>query len=136
MASGIAELRETAATRLAALTAAKRWDEVGELIARVEPLAEETPILAPTMAQARGLAAAAQGKRADAVEALRQAVAGFERIGHRFLMARAREALAELVGDDEALALHRDALAIYEELGALPHAVRVRSSLAGMNAAR
>jgi len=78
-------------------------------------------------AEARSLVAA--GDREGGVAALRSALEAFDRLPDVFEAARTREALAEAV-PAERDALLRAALATYEELGAAPHAARVRALLA------
>jgi class 3 adenylate cyclase len=124
------ELREVAGTRIDALAALQRWSDVRALMERVRPFLDTTPLLEPITERAEAQARAAAGDRAGAVEGLRRAAAGFERLKHPFELARTRELLAEHVDPDEADTLRRAALGTYEALGAAPHVARVQSLLA------
>lgn len=129
-AAGPAELRDVAGTRIEALVALRRWDELREFIDRVKALVDETPLLKPVIDRAQGIALAAEGQPGRAVDALRSSVAGFERLKFPFEVARTQEALADLVDPGEARTLREAALTTYEALGAVPHSARVRSALA------
>ena len=79
--------------------------------------------------RAEGRSLIAAGDHDGGVAALRSALEAFDRLPDVFEAARTREALAEAV-PAERDALLRAALATYEELGAAPHAARVRALLA------
>ena len=77
---------------------------------------------------AEGLARIASGDRVGGQELLRSALAGYERLGVVFEAALTKERLAAVAPKTEASRLRREALTTYEQLGAAPHANRVRST--------
>src|SRR4051812_3915386 len=87
-------------------------------------------LLGPWCDRAAGLAAAAEGNRREAEEALARALRTFDELGARFEAARTREQLAGLRPPDDARTLLSAALRVYEELGATPSADRARALLA------
>ena len=129
-AAGPAELRDMAPAMIEALVALGRWDELGAFVDRVQPLANETPLLEPLIARAEGSARRSKGDAAGAASALRTAIEGFQRIKYPFELARTQEQLAPLADREESRELMDAALATYEALGAVPHAARVRSARA------
>jgi hypothetical protein len=114
---------------LDALVGMEDWDALRSFLPEARQRAAQLALASPGIDRAEGLASAAAGDVARAVELLRGAINGFDRVSP-FEAARTREALAAI--DPE----HRDellsaALATYERLGAKPHAARVRSAAAG-----
>jgi hypothetical protein len=117
------------AALLDALVGMEDWDALGSFLPEARRRAAQLALASPGIDRAEGLASAATSDPARAVELLRRAIDGFDRISP-FEAARTREALATL--DPE----HRDellsaALATYERLGAKPHAARVRPATRG-----
>ncbi len=123
------ELRNVARTRIEALVALGRWNDLDAFIGRVKSLVDEMPLLIPVIDRALGMALCAKGQRGPAIDALRSAVSGFERLKSPFEVARTQEAIVDLVEPAEARALLEAAVSIYDTLGAAPHAARVRSAL-------
>src|SRR6266508_2596541 len=100
----------------------------------VLPLArrlDEIPFAHAVSARAEGLVLAATSDKASGVRFLRGALQGFEVIGDSFESARTREMLAGLIEAEEREAFLAAALSAYEEMGARPHAERVRHELEG-----
>ena len=115
------------AAMLDALVDLEDWEAVAAFLPDLRSRAAGLAIAGPGADRAEGLAAAASGDSHRARELLRAAVTGFDRISP-FEAARAREALAGVDRGDRDRLLG-EALAIYERLGARPHADRVRSAL-------
>jgi hypothetical protein len=86
-------------------------------------------LIQPACDRAEGQAHAATGDRTAAEALLRQALAGFQRMGVVFEAALTSEQLAAIALDrDTARLLGNQALAIYEQLHAIPHAERLRAA--------
>jgi len=85
-------------------------------------------LLPPACDRAEGLAHAQAGRPAEAVRALRRALARFERLSVPFEAARTREHLAALESPTAARPLLEVALSAYERLACAPrqHALRAR----------
>jgi class 3 adenylate cyclase len=118
---------------LDALIALEDWDALRAFIPQARSRAAELALAGPAIDRAEGRAAAAAGDKHRAREMLRQAIEGFDRLSP-FEAARTREALAAIDAGPRATLLAA-ALARYEELGAKPHADRVRAGLATRPAA-
>ena len=86
-------------------------------------------LLAPACDRAEGLAHAQAGRTREAAQALRRALAGFERLGVPFEAARTRERLAAVEPPGAARSLLEAALATYERLGCAPRERAVRARL-------
>jgi class 3 adenylate cyclase/tetratricopeptide (TPR) repeat protein len=103
-------------------------------LASILPLArrlDEIPFVHAVCDRAEGLVRGAAGDSAGGVRLLLAAVQGFEAIKGPFESARTRELLAGLIEVEDRGAFLAAALAAYEELGARPHAERVRGELEG-----
>ena len=112
---------------LEGLVALEEWKQVEEFLPGARSLIAATALLAPVTDRAEARLRAQQGDREGAATLMRRAVSGFDRLRVPFEAARARQELAELAPGD-AVALRAEALAIYERLGAAPHAERVRAA--------
>jgi class 3 adenylate cyclase/tetratricopeptide (TPR) repeat protein len=140
-------IAESAFARHRAAGETEPWDRplLGVIEARVAsedfaglgsvlPLArrlDEIPFVHAVCDRAEGLVLAAAGDTAAATALLRSALQGFEAIRDPFESARTRETLAGLIEVEDRGAFLAAALAAYEELGARPHADRVRAELEG-----
>jgi hypothetical protein len=111
-----------------AAVALERWDTLAAFLPQARRSASALALVGPACDRAEGLAHAAAGDRSAAEGLLRRALAGFRRMGVVLESALTTERLAA-VPDGEAARLRADALALYELLGAAPHADRVRAVL-------
>jgi hypothetical protein len=113
---------------LEALVALEDWPSVGEFLPLARARVAGNALLAPACDRAEGLARAQAGRPAEAVRALRRALAGFERLSVPFEAARTREHLAVLESPTTARPLLEAALSAYERLACTPrqHAVQAR----------
>jgi class 3 adenylate cyclase len=115
---------------LEALVALGDWDALTAFLPQARTFSNALALVGPTSDRAEGLARAAAGERADAEELLRNALAGFANLGVVFETALTKEALAGVVAESgDGARLRSEALAVYEQLGAAPHAERVRAQL-------
>jgi class 3 adenylate cyclase len=105
------------------------WERVEEMLPIARRLVGASALLGPLADRAEARLRVHQGDRDRAATLMKGAIAGFERLHVPFEAARTREELAELTPAD-APVLRAEALAIYERLGAAPHANRVRAALA------
>ncbi|HEX9634740.1 MAG TPA: adenylate/guanylate cyclase domain-containing protein [Candidatus Limnocylindria bacterium] len=119
---------EAAAAALDGLEATEAWDELREVIPRLEKLRQGYPMLDALAERAHGRTLFASGDADEGVAALRRAIAAFDRIPVPFEAARTREALAEAV-PAEANALLEEAIGVYRKLRATPHLERAESRL-------
>ena len=117
-------------TILEALTALEDWESLRERLPPARRLVEAILMLGPACDRAEGLMAAATGEKARANQLLERAVEGFERLGIPFEAARTVERLAGVVPPGQAAVMRQKALALYEQLGASPHAQRIRADVA------
>jgi class 3 adenylate cyclase/tetratricopeptide (TPR) repeat protein len=121
--------REAAQAALLALEALEDWPALGQLAGELSDLRAGSPVLDALGQRADGRSRLAGGDRDAGVAALRSALAAFDRMPNVFEAARTREALAEVLAAERP-ALLGAALSTYEQLGAAPHAARVRERLA------
>jgi class 3 adenylate cyclase len=112
-----------------ALVALRSWGELAALVPKAREQIAGNALLGAVCDRAEGLTAAATGDAAAAQRALRRALAGFERLGAAFEVARTQEQLAEVLSSREARLLREAAVAAYERLGAAPHVHRLRVAL-------
>jgi class 3 adenylate cyclase len=110
---------------LDALIALEDWDALRAFLPVARSRSAELALAGPAIDRAEGLAAAAAGDEARALELLRRAVEAFDRAS-AFEAARTREALA-VIDPAARASLNAAALATYERLGARPHADRIRA---------
>jgi class 3 adenylate cyclase len=107
------------------------WDALTTFLPQARTLTDALALIGPSCDRAAGLALAAGGARREAEESLRAALAGFARAGVVFESARTKEELAGVVdASGEAAQLRGEALAVFTELGAAPHAERTRGEVA------
>ncbi|MDP9244700.1 MAG: hypothetical protein M3O77_06425, partial [Chloroflexota bacterium] len=114
---------------LEALVGLEDWDALRRFLPGARQRAGQLAMASPAIDRAEGLASAAAGDVARALELLGSAVDGFDPLSP-FEAARTREALAAIDSEGRDV-LMRAALATYERLGAKPHSARVRSATAG-----
>ncbi|HYJ72658.1 MAG TPA: hypothetical protein VE265_09310, partial [Actinomycetota bacterium] len=112
-----------------ALVALEDWPGVTELLPLARAAVVGNALLAPACDRAEGLAHAHAGRTREAAQALRRALAGFERLGVPFEAARTREQLAAVEPPGAARSLLEAALATYERLGCAPRGRAVRARL-------
>jgi class 3 adenylate cyclase/tetratricopeptide (TPR) repeat protein len=124
-------IRDASVARLEALCALRDWPAVSALLPVLRAGVEGEAALGPLADRAEGLALADAGRRDEAIAALRNSAGGFESLKAPFEAARTNEALGALLPPAEREAVLASALAVYEELGAEPHAERVRGALRG-----
>jgi DNA-binding SARP family transcriptional activator len=105
---------------LEALVALKDWPAVGEFLPLARARVAGNALLAPACDRAEGLAHAQAGRPAQAVGALRRALARFERLGVPLEAARTREHLAALESPTAARPLLEAAVSAYERLACAP----------------
>jgi class 3 adenylate cyclase len=109
------------------LVALKDWAALREYLPEARSKAAGLALAGPATDRAEGLLAAADGDQDRARELLDRAVASFDGLAP-FEAARTREALAE-TDPEERAGLLVEAIAIYDRLGARPHAERARRML-------
>jgi hypothetical protein len=112
---------------LEALVALEDWDGLAGFVRQARAFADALALVEPAVARAEALALAAGGDTAEAEELLRSAASEFERMGVVFEAALTNERLAAVTSRDDASRLRAEALAVYEQLGAGPHADRLRA---------
>jgi class 3 adenylate cyclase/tetratricopeptide (TPR) repeat protein len=105
------------------------WSRVEEMLPVARRLVTASALLGPVADRAEGRLRVHQGDREGASALMQSALAGFERLHVPFEAARTREELAELA-PERATELRAQALATYEQLGAMPHIDRLRATLA------
>jgi DNA-binding SARP family transcriptional activator len=113
---------------LEALVALEDWDALVAFLPRARAFADALVLVEPAGNGAEGLARIASGDRERGEELLRNALAGYERLGVVFDAALTKERLAAVAPTAEASRLRHEALTTYEHLGAAPHANRVRAA--------
>jgi hypothetical protein len=111
-----------------ALVGLSDWDSLEEFLPAARATARDHVVLSPFCDRAEGLLQAARGNVGGAGNLLRNALEAFDRLGIAFESARTMEALARVPGENVRELLQR-ASRTYEELGAAPHAERVRRAL-------
>jgi hypothetical protein len=109
-----------ALTLLEALVALEDWPSVGEFLPQARARVAGNALLPPACDRTEGLAHAQVGRPAEAVRALRRALARFERLSVPFEAARTREHLAALESPTAARPLLKAALSTYERLACTP----------------
>jgi hypothetical protein len=121
---------EAAYAALVALEALEDWVELGRMVDTLGDLRAGYVHLDVVARRAEGRSLLAAGDSDGGVAALRSALEAFDRLPDVFEAARTREAIAEAVPAERETLL-RAALSAYEQLGAAPHATRVRQLLSG-----
>ena len=96
------------------LQAVGEWDRLRSFLPDARRRSASLAILGPVCDRAEGLVAAADGDPDRAIELLRRAVAGFERLGVPYEIARTQTLLANVLPDGAAMLA--DALATAESL--------------------
>jgi tetratricopeptide (TPR) repeat protein len=119
---------EAAGAALDGLEATQGWDEVRDVIPRLEHLRHGYPLLDALADRAHGRALLAAGDAQEGVAALRRSIAAFDRLPALFEAARTREALADAV-PAESRALLEEAIGAYRNLRAAPHLQRAEERL-------
>jgi DNA-binding SARP family transcriptional activator len=114
---------------LEALVALEDWPAVGEFLPRARARVPGNALLAPACDRAEGLVHAHGGRAAEAVRALRRAVAQFDRLDVPFEAAGTREHLAALEPPPAARPLLEAALATYGRLACTPRRQAVQARL-------
>jgi hypothetical protein len=113
---------------LEALVSLEDWDGLARFVPRARAFADALALVEPTIARAEALALASTGDNAEAEELLRSSAAEFERMGVVFEAALTKERLAAVTSRGDESRLRAEALAVYEQLGADPHADRLKTS--------
>ncbi len=113
---------------LEALVALEDWDALVAFLPRARSFAGALVLVGPASDYAEALARIASADPVGGEELLRGALAGFERLGVVFEAALTREQLAAVTSAADASRLRHEALTTYEQLGAAPHASRVRAA--------
>src|SRR4029077_2257550 len=93
-----------------------------------EQIRQAIAVLAPAIDRAQGLLRLWEGDAAGARPFFERALSEYERIGNPFEAARTRESLAEALPATERAPVLDAALRAYQDLGATPHAERVRAA--------
>jgi len=122
---------EAAAAALDGLEATEAWDELRDVIPRLQELRRGYPLLDALADRAHGRVLLAAGHVEEGIAALRRAIAAFDRLPVPFEAARTREALAEAV-PAEAKGLVEEAIEVYRKLRATPHFERAELRLSGL----
>jgi hypothetical protein len=117
---------------LEALVALEDWDSVVEFLSPAWARVAGNAQLASACDRAEGLAHAQAGRTGEAARTLRRALAGFERLGVPFEVARTREQLATVVPAPGARSLLEAALATYERLACAPRGRAARARLGAL----
>ncbi|HWD42397.1 MAG TPA: hypothetical protein VHM23_01515, partial [Actinomycetota bacterium] len=111
------------------LVALEDWPAVGEFLPLARARVPGNALLAPACDRAEGLLHAQGGRAAEAVWALRRAVAQFDRLDVPFEAAGTREHLAALEPPPAARPLLEAALATYGRLACTPRQQAVQARL-------
>jgi class 3 adenylate cyclase/tetratricopeptide (TPR) repeat protein len=114
---------------LDALVALRDTDRLRAFLPQAERSREALALLAPAIDRAVGLMHLCDSDAAAARLSLERALAGYERIGNPFEVARTREYLAEALPAAARAPVLDAALRQYEQLGAKPSAERIRARL-------
>jgi class 3 adenylate cyclase/tetratricopeptide (TPR) repeat protein len=132
--SGLGELgtwgADSSLALLESLVALEDWDAVRSALFPSRERIPALPLLGPVTDRAEGALEVATGDSERGVGLLRSANEGFERMNVPFEVARTKELWAR-ARPEERHDLLVQALHTYEELGARPHAERVRAVLTG-----
>ena len=112
------------------------WDALRSVLPLARADMAGNALLGPWCDRAEGMAAAADGKRDEAVAALTRAVEAFDHLGVVFEAARTREEAAKLASPTDARLLLQSALDGYTHVGATPSADRMRIAVTKMGAGR
>ena len=113
------------------LEATGAWDELRDVIPRLEELRRGYPMLDALAERAHGRTLLAAGEEQDGIAALRRAISAFDRLPVPFEAARSREALADAV-PAEARGLLEAAVEAYRKLRAAPHLDRAQHRLSAL----
>jgi len=113
---------------LEALVALEDWDALVAFLPRARAFAAALRLVVPAGDSAEALARIASGDREGGEGLLRGALTGFERLGVVFEAALTKERLAAVTSAADGPRLRHEALTTYEQLGAAPHASRVRAA--------
>jgi DNA-binding SARP family transcriptional activator/tetratricopeptide (TPR) repeat protein len=116
--------------KLDALVALEDWSALTDFLPHARSFSEGLALIGPASDRAEGMVRAASGERDTAEDLFRRALSSFERMGVAFEAALTKEQLATVTSVDDAVRLRKEALAVYERLGAEPHAERMRAALA------
>src|SRR2546425_858266 len=111
-----------------ALVQLKDAETLHAFLPEAERIRQAVAVLGPAIDRATGLLQLWEGDAAGARLSLQRALAEYERLGNPYEAARTREYLAEALPGDERALLLDAALRQYEDLGATPHAERVRAA--------
>jgi class 3 adenylate cyclase/tetratricopeptide (TPR) repeat protein len=117
------------------LRALREWDRLRDFLPEARNVARGMAVLGPACDRAEGVMLAASDDSAGAAKLLRQALDRFESLPAPFEAARTREELARLASPAEARRLLDDALEVYRQLNAHPHAKRVAATIEAMERA-
>jgi tetratricopeptide (TPR) repeat protein len=120
---------DAARAMIAALVQEGAWEQLGSLLGGIAAMREADPLLDALAERAHGQALAAAGDESGARASLSHALAAFQRFPHVFEAARAQEALALTSDHVPRAGLLREAISMYESLGATPHAARAQELL-------
>ncbi len=127
--TGVQDRSTAAAPLMEAQALSGEWQSLKRFIEEIHAVAAHIPSLRAMAARADGMMKAARGDLTGARDALRSAEAEFERLRMPFEVARTRETLAEVSDQASAKDLFEAALRTYEQIGAAPHASRVKHKL-------
>jgi DNA-binding SARP family transcriptional activator len=116
--------------KLDALVALEDWSALSDFLPGARSFSEGLALIAPASDRAEGMVHAATGDSGAAEDLFRRALRSFERMGVAFEAALTKEQLATVTPVENAVQLRKEALAVYERLGAEPHAERVRAAQA------
>jgi predicted ATPase/class 3 adenylate cyclase len=119
---------EGAVAALDGLEATEAWDELRDVVPRLEKLRRGYPLLDALAERAHGRTLLAAGDAQEGIAALRRAIAAFDRLPDPFEAARTREALAEAL-PAEARGFLEEAIGAYRKLRATPHLERAERRL-------
>src|SRR2546430_16888205 len=111
-----------------ALVALHDAEGLRRFLPQAERIREAVAVLGPTIDRAAGMLQLLEGDAAGARPLLERALAEYDRLGNPFEAARTREYLAEALPADERVPILEAAWRQFEQLGATPYAVRLRSA--------
>jgi hypothetical protein len=113
---------------LDALVELRDAEGIRAFLPQAERIRQAVAVLGPASNRALGLVRLWEGDTAGARLSLQRALAEYERLSNPFEAARTREYLADALPADDRAPVLEAALRQYEQLGAMPHAVRLRSA--------
>jgi DNA-binding NarL/FixJ family response regulator len=116
------------------LQALGEWDRLRSFLPEARRRSASLAILVPTCDRAEGMVAAADGAVDQAIELLRRAVAGFERLGVPYEIARTKALLANVLPDGDSMLT--EAMAMAESLFAETRAAGPQGEAAAPPATR